>query len=243
MAPRLRVVEAAQQLRERRLARAVLADDRERGTGRDREVETVEHRAGRRRRTRRRGRACGSRARAVPAGAAIAGGERADRCHRRPRAAAPRPTGCAAPSSAQLRPPNAIELVPTALVANTTSARGVMLPDAAASASDQNTSAVRRRARAAGSTAPVARAVESHATAARKPAAAVREPLDGPVREAEQPDLLRRRRVDREPVRVLGVPLRLRTSSVLRSRHTELSRSSQCVATHAPPSTRGAHQR
>ena len=39
----LRVVEPAQQLGERRLARAVLPDDRERGPGRDREVEAVEH--------------------------------------------------------------------------------------------------------------------------------------------------------------------------------------------------------
>ena len=42
---RLRVVEPAQQLGERRLAGAVLPDDRERRAGRNREVEAVEHRA------------------------------------------------------------------------------------------------------------------------------------------------------------------------------------------------------
>ena len=41
----LRVVEPAQQLRERGLARAVLADDRERRTGRNRQIEAVEHRS------------------------------------------------------------------------------------------------------------------------------------------------------------------------------------------------------
>ena len=42
-APVGRVVHAAQQLRERRLARAVLTDDGERSTGGDRQVEAVEH--------------------------------------------------------------------------------------------------------------------------------------------------------------------------------------------------------
>ena len=40
----LRIVEPAQQLRERGLAGAVLADDRERRTGGNREVEAIEHR-------------------------------------------------------------------------------------------------------------------------------------------------------------------------------------------------------
>ena len=48
IAPRLRVVEPAQQLGQRRLAGAVLADDRERRAGRDREVEALEHRRARR---------------------------------------------------------------------------------------------------------------------------------------------------------------------------------------------------
>ena len=34
----------------------------------------------------------------------------------------------------------------------------------------------------------------------------------------------------------------MRTSSVLRSRHTPLSRSNQCVDSHAPASRIGAHQ-
>ena len=38
------IVEPAQQLRERGLARAILADDRERRTGRNRQIETVQHR-------------------------------------------------------------------------------------------------------------------------------------------------------------------------------------------------------
>src|SRR5438045_7898340 len=45
----LRIVETAQELRECRLPGAVRTDDRERGAGRDREVELIEHRDARRR--------------------------------------------------------------------------------------------------------------------------------------------------------------------------------------------------
>ena len=48
--------------------------------------------------------------------------------------------------------------------------------------------------------------------------------------------------VNGEPVRVVGVPLGLRTSGVLRSFQTPLSRSSQWVDAQASTSTMGAHQ-
>ena len=91
----LRVVQPAQQLGERRLARAVLTDDRKRGAGGNREIEAVEDRA--RRQDRRRPR-CGSESRApagrppgvVPTSSAARGGHRRlqapDRGHRRRRA-------------------------------------------------------------------------------------------------------------------------------------------------------------
>ena len=113
----LRVVKPAQELGQRGLAGAVLADDGERGSGGNGEIEMIEDRraaraasgAGyakvrsRKRMSRagmRRGRAAAGRQRA---GRAIAASRR--------RTAA---TGAADPSSAQLSPPNAIIDVPTA---------------------------------------------------------------------------------------------------------------------------------
>ena len=112
----LRVVQPAQQLGERRLAGAVLADDGERRAGGNREVEVLEHgRAARdrrsvtsRKRISRAGMPSAGRSPdgSAPAGA-IAGSSRSTAA-----------TGAAAPSSAQLSPPNAIIDTPTALCAN-----------------------------------------------------------------------------------------------------------------------------
>ena len=137
----LRVVEPAQQLGERGLARAVHADDRHRGAGRDREVEAVEHGGqvgpvrerhvaeadlarGHAGRGRRASRATGS----APA-SAITGSSRLSAT-----------TGAAAPSSAQLQPPNAIIDVPTIAVRNTMVRSRLMRPSAAALAIDHATS-------------------------------------------------------------------------------------------------------
>ena len=130
----LRVVQAAQQLGERGLARAVHADDRHRRARGDREVEAARARAGDRAGTR----TSTSRKRISRAG--IAG--RGRRRRRRPGARPPRPsrgssrlsatTGAAAPSSAQLQPPNAIIDVPTSAVRNTIVRSRLMRPSPAA---------------------------------------------------------------------------------------------------------------
>ena len=52
---------------------------------------------------------------------------------------------------------------------------------------------------------------------------------------------LEQRVLDREAVEVSACRWASRTASVWRSFHTPLSRSSQWVASHAPPSTSGAH--
>ena len=146
IAPALRVVKAAEELRERGLARAVLPDDRERGSRRNREVEAIEDRPLVRL----------VRKREIPDADLVRGHPAAGRA---PRRSAPisaidassrnaAPTGCDAPSSAQLRPPNAIELVPTAAVANTTRRARLRLPEAAASASAQNTTPLAARTNA-----------------------------------------------------------------------------------------------
>ncbi len=134
---RLRVVQPAQQLGERRLAGAVLSDDRQRRAGGNREVEALEHRRAARVGEREIAKAnltCGcaggrtsDRMTSAPAGA-MAGSRRSTAA-----------TGAAAVSSAQLSPPNAIIDVPTAHCANTTNAPSVRAPLAAAAASDQKT--------------------------------------------------------------------------------------------------------
>ena len=78
---RLRVVQPAQQLGERRLARAVLADDGERRSGGNREIEVIEHR--RAARVREREIAEADVARRQAGGGAVAGRQRACRTHRR----------------------------------------------------------------------------------------------------------------------------------------------------------------
>ena len=239
---RLRVVQPAQQLGERRLAGAVLPDDGERRAGGDREIEAVEDgRAARirereiaeadlaRRHARRPGRV--ARAASAPAGA-IAGSRRSTAA-----------TGAAAPSSAQLSPPNAIIDVPTALCANTTTCAEAQAAVAGGAGerpehddvgADDEQQAPEHRLLAQ------PRRLVLQRVQAR---AAGDEAIDRPVGEAEEPQLLRGRRIDGEPDRrSRRRAARPRTSSVLRSRQTALSRSSQCVASQAPPSTSGAHQ-
>ena len=117
-------------------------------------------------------------------------------------------TGAAAPSSAQLQPPNAIIDVPTIAVRKTMVRSRLMWPSAAAFAIDHATSAF------AASTSDQAEAERAFAQPRRLPlelvevAAPRGEPLDHPVGEAEQPHFLRGGRVDREAVRVVGVALR-----------------------------------
>ena len=137
---RLRIVQAAQELGEGRLARAVLSDDGERGAGRNREIEVLQHgRSGPGGSHRvgegdiaktnfARGRAVRRRdlpERSAPAGR-IAGSRRSTAA-----------TGAAAPSSAQLNPPNAIIETPMALCTYTTASPRLMRPAVAALASIQ----------------------------------------------------------------------------------------------------------
>ena len=233
---RLRVVEPAQQLGERRLAGAVLADDRQRRAGGDREVEVRRAPARRRDSAKRhvaeadlaRRQAGGRRGRptrSAPAGA-IAGSSRSTAA-----------TGAAAPSSAQFSPPNAISDVPT---------RALREDDDAAPRSRRpvgggarRATRTRRRWRRATSS-----RLQQHRLLAQprrlvlqlvQPRAARDEAVDRPVGEAEQPQLLGRP-ADRRPAgtRSRRRAARARTSSVLRSRQTALSRSSQCVASQAP---------
>ena len=206
----LRVVEPAQQLGQRRLAGAVHTDDRHRGAGRDRQVEAVEH--GPAARGVAEGhvaepelaarRVVGDRARHPAASAPAAR-------HRRRAAAGRRRPGAAAPSSAQLRPPNATALAPTAACRYVVAAPSPTRPSRTASASAQNTNAL------PASTIDQRTDQRPLAQPGRLPLQLVEpgtprgEPLDHPAGQAEQPQLLRRRRLDGEVVGVVGVPLRV----------------------------------
>ena len=164
--------------------------------------------------------------------------------HRRLAGAAPRPTGAAAPSSAQLSPPNAITLVPTAACANVDRAgRGRGGPRRRASASDQNTSDVGGEHEQQAPDAPASRAAASPAYCSSN--SSVRradEALDHPVRQAEQPQLLGRRRIDRQPVGVVGVALRLAHLVGVAVAPDARSRAAASAwRARRPPSTSGAH--
>ncbi len=206
----LRVVQAAQQFRERRLAGAVLADDRERRTGRNRQIETVEHRFARRRRIRERDVAeadlarrhvrCADAclARSAPSGSIA-------RCRRNTA-----PAGAAAPSSAHDNPPNAIMLVVTAALANVTARPRSMRARAQRRARSTRTP---RRSRASTisrlhTTGRSRRRVASQRRSnSRRRCAVKRSTVQ--VDKPEQAQLFGGRRIDREPVRVVGVTLRL----------------------------------
>ena len=204
-----RVVQPAQQLGQRGLAGPVLADDGQRGAGGDREVEARRARAGRRgSRTRRRG--SGSRARRRAAAGRHRAGPVGQRAGRRP---SPIPAGPrrrparAAPSRAQLSPPKAMALTPMAACRATIAADRSRPPSAARSASVQNAS---RLAATTMTTQPATRPLAQPGRLVLQVvevAALAGEPVDDPVGQPEQADLLGRRRVDGQAVRVLGVPL------------------------------------
>ena len=152
-------------------------------------------------------------------------------------------TGAAAPSSAQLSPPNAIIETPTALCAKTTSSPSV------------EAAGRRRRSRATRTPATLARDHEQQApqhrplaqprrlrTAARAGACGARRSdrsSSRPGRTAAAPCWpADRRRADRRSRRRAARRAPRRCCD--RARRA-LSRSSQCVASQAPASTSGAH--
>ena len=125
------------------------------------------------------------------------------------RGAAPRRPAPQAPSRAQLRPPNAIRDVPTALWANMTASPRLTRPFAAALASDQNTSTLAPMTSSMlHDHRPLAQARSPAYWSSCKACAAGDEAVDRPADQAEQPQLLAGRRIDGEPVGVVGVALR-----------------------------------
>ena len=116
-------------------------------------------------------------------------------------------TGAAAPSSAQLSPPKAIALAPTATWANTTTWSRPSRPLAAASASAQKTTRLAATTRVdAPDQGPLPQPGGPVLELVQPPPVGG-EALDRPVGQAEQPQLLGRRRVDGQPVGVVGVAL------------------------------------
>ena len=224
----LRIVEPAEQLRDRRLARAVLTDDRERRSSGDGEIETFEDgcavwigerhiakanvsRAG--------CFACGAMSRCAVVCGVVASKRGVARAEGLRSASAPAvaiagsrrstaATGEDAPSSAQLRPPKAIIETPTALKAKTTAWASVKAPRSVALASAPEHDDVRgaddeqapRHRLFAQARGFVLQRVETRA--------AGDETIERPVREAEQPHLLGGRGIDGHPIGIFGVTLR-----------------------------------
>ena len=205
--PARRVVQAAQQLGQRRLAGAVLADDGERAPGRDRQVEAVEHQRAARVAERdvaeaQLGTAAGRRASPCRRSAQRAGRrhrplERADGGDRRG-GAVEGPVEAAEGDGADADRPPAGRRSPPASVRS---------PSAARTPSDQNatTLAASTMARAP-SDRPLAQPGRLVLQVVEVPALAG-EAVDDPVGEPEQAHLLGGRRVDGEAVRVVGVAL------------------------------------
>ena len=233
-----RVVEAAEQLGQRGLARAVLPDDRERRPGRDGEVEARRDRPRRCADRRSSGRGSGSRRRGSAVGRVRSpparrrpGPSRASVAARRPPARRRRP----APSSARRRRScsrrrRAARRPPAGRA--TGRRRGGRSPGPEDQPVADRTSA--------SAPAPTAPAAGWRCTAARRAAAGAR----GTARWSTPPG-----RTGAVPSRRAGPPpgdrrsrrgaAPTRTSSVLRSRQTPLSRSSQWVE----PATRPQHRR
>ena len=75
-----------------------------------------------------------------------------------------------------------------------------------------------------------------------QPRAPGHEPIDGPPHQPEEPQFLARRRIDGQPIGVVGIALcAAHLVRVAVPARRALSRSSQCVASHAPASSGGAH--
>ncbi len=239
---RVGVVEPAQQLGQRGLAGPVAPDDGQRRAGRDGQVEVPQDRRSRcpdRRSVTSRKRI--SRA-GMPVGRASRrwAGRRPGRSSARRRSTAA--TGAAAPSRAQLSPPNAIIDVPSAAWAKVTVAPSSRRPSSAAAASDQNTSRVgdqdEHHAQDEGPLAQPGRLVLQLGAAgpgARRTGRAPSRPgRTGapPWPPAGRPRAGRRSRRPAGP----SAPRRCCGRAT-----PPLSRSSQWVASQAPASTSGAH--
>ena len=149
-------------------------------------------------------------------------------------------TGAAAPSSAQLKPPKAIRPIALATTANVTSRSKGRAPvlacqprpceDSRVADQDQDQAPGDRLLPQPGG--PILQLEQQPA--------ALHEAIDNPARQAEESDLLRRLRIHREPVRVLGITLcgtHRRGVAILPN---PLSRS-QWVEPQAITKTTGAH--
>ena len=119
-------------------------------------------------------------------------------------------TGAAAPSSAQLSPPNAIIDAPTALCAKTTSRAEVDARRRGAALRQRPEHERRSRATTSSrlQTTGCSRSRVACVLQLVQARPARDEALDRPVGEAEEPQLLGRRRIDGEAVGVVGVALR-----------------------------------
>ncbi len=201
----LRVVQPAQQLRQRRFSGAVLSDDGERRPGGNREIEMLEDRA-RRRDTRTSRRESGS-----------PGPASSPRCACQTRGRPPSPSKARDEErrrlarrcrrSAQLSPPNAIIDVATALCAKMTTRPSVKSPCASGARERPEHDDVRDRH-------------EQHAPDHRpfaqprrgvlelvQPRPPRDEAVDRPASQAEEAQFFARGRVDGKPIRVVGVAL------------------------------------
>ncbi len=210
--PRLRVVQPAQQLRERRLAGAVLSHDGEGRARRDREVEVLEHGRG--------GPALRSCARRIgerdvaetdlaggPLRRPLAGGESAGRAHRRLQTQdgghrSGRPVqGPAESAERDRRHTDRALHVDDRFPERDASGRGRLREhpedEHVRGHDEQHAPHDRTLAQAGGRVLQIVQA-----------RAAFAETLDRPGREAEQAQLLARRRVHGQAVGVLGIPLR-----------------------------------
>ena len=204
----LRVVQPAQQFRERGLAGAVLADDGERRAGGNRQIEAVEHRLAARpdRRTSRCGSGsrapAGSARRVVPGASAPAGpiaclqtqhrGGRRGGAVERPRQSAERDHAGAHRGARERHRLAEIEAPGIHAERDRPEHR-----DVRGSTSSRLHTTGRSRSRVAS---------QRRSNSRRR---CVRESLDGPVGKSEQAQFLRRRRIDRESIRVVGMALRL----------------------------------
>ena len=117
--------------------------------------------------------------------------------------------GAAAPSTAHDNPPNAIMLVPTAALAKVTANPSAKRPSGGVPGDRPEHQQVgREHQQQAPQYRPFAQSGRVPLQIEQLPAPR-REPFDRPRRESEQPQLLGGRRIDRQTIRVIGVPLRV----------------------------------